>query len=725
PERLGGSGGLQASARFLPREELTAPAGVVSQHARRNQPDGRRRQLLSRQEARARLQAAGSPESFRLKAAVHPVVRDRYGSLLEALFSEWKELGVTVEVASTDMASFIQAMGRGEDYDLGIMRWTADYNDPDNFTHNLFQSATGQFRSYYCSEEADEILEAARRETTTAAREALYRRFENLILQSDFIVPLFHDVGFRLSNPLVRGLRLNNTYPAVNYARLGKAATTAPALRAASDEGGSLQIPMRASINMLDPALCQVLEEGEVLSSIYETLTQVVEGRIQPRLVQEFHVEEGGRTYRFRLREGVRFHDGRRLTARDVRYSFERLLAEPGQSRREQLSAIKGARGILEKTGTELSGFHIHSARDFTIELTSPVSFFPVLLSDMSTCVVPEGTRGPIGGSYKEGAVGTGPFRVVRFEPGRRLDLERNPFYWRDGYPRSQSLTFEFGKSAAEILSGFRAGRFAIASDLDPVDVETLRRDPVFAAAYREAPSLSTYFILFNRHRGPMADPAQRRRVAAAVDASLLVKQTLGRRAIPAHGLIPPGLLGYESTPSGSANPPNSTPLSGDARGAAVEFTASVHPTFAGEHAAFYGALEAGFRAAGIGIRSATGSVPEYLESWVQGSTDMIIGRWLADYPDTDTFFSAFRYAWAYVGSPDLDELIVHGRTQTDPTVRHALYRQIEEILRRETLLVPLFHEQVYRFARPELEGMVVSFTYPTVAYETLHLRRR
>ena len=682
---------------------------------------GRRRHLISLQEARARLRAAGAPEAFTLKAAVHPVVRDRYGALLEALFSEWKELGVTVDVASTDMASFIQAMGRGGDYDLGVMRWTADYNDPDNFTHNLFHSATGQFRTYYSSEEGDEILEAARRETTAAAREALYRRFESLILPSERIVPLFHDVGFRLSNPQVRGQRLSNTYPAVNYARLGKAAATAPALRGGSEEGGTLQIPMRASIYMLDPALCQVLEEGEVLSSVYEPLTQVIEGRLQPRLAQEFHVEEGGRRYRFRLREEVRFHDGRRLTARDVRYSFERLLAEGGQSRREQLSAVKGAQAILDKTATELTGFQIHSAREFTIELTNPVSFFPVLLSDMCTCIVPEGTRPPIGGSYKEGAVGTGPFRVVRFEPGRRLELERNPFYWRDGHPRSPGLTFEFAKSATEILSGFRAGRFAMASDLDPADVEALRRDPAFAAAYREAPSLSTYFILFNRHKPPMTDPAQRRRVAAAVDAATLVRQTLGRRAIPAHGLIPPGLLGHESTPPRAPSP---AAAAGVDRGAPAEFTASVHPTFSGEHAAFYGGLDAALRAAGISIRSATGSVSEYLESWVRGSTDMIIGRWLADYPDTDTFFSGFRYAWAYIGSPEMDELINRGRTQTDPAIRHALYREIEDNLRRDTLLVPLFHEQVYRFARPELEGMSVSFTYPTVAYETLLLRR-
>jgi ABC-type oligopeptide transport system substrate-binding subunit len=338
----------------------------------------------------------------------------------------------------------------------------------------------------------------------------------------------------------------------------------------------------------------------------------------------------------------------------------------------------------------------------------------------MSTCIVPEGTRQTIGGNYKEGAVGTGPFRVVRFEPGRRLDLERNPFYWRDGYPRSQGLTFDFGKSAAEILSGFRAGRYAMASDLDPADLEALRREPAFAASYREAPSLSIYLIMFNRHRGPLTDPALRRRLVAAADTASLVRQTLGRRAIPAHGVIPPGLLGYEPTPPDAPAPL----LSGPEDRSPVEFSAAIHPTFSGEHAAFYGALDTAFRAAGITIRSATGPMSEYLESWVKGSTDMIVGRWLADYPDTDTFFQGLRYAWAHVGAPDMEALINRGRTETDPAARHALYRELEAILRRDAVVMPLFHEQVYRFARPELEGMSVSFTYPTIAYETLHLKR-
>ena len=708
----------QTLGRFAHPAVGLIPPGVLGHDP------GRRRHLISLEEARGLLRAAGAPESFTLKAAVHPVVRDRYGALLEALFSVWRDLGVTVTAAATDMASFIQAMGRGGDYDLGVMRWTADYNDPDNFTHNLFHSATGQFRTYYSSAEADEILEAARRETTPAAREALYRRFESLVLQPGTIVPLFHDVGFRLSSPLVRGLRLTNTYPAVNYAGLGKAGAAAPAARPTREDGEILQVPMRAAVLQLDPALCQVLEEGEVLSSIYEPLTQVREGRLRPRLAAEFRVEDGGRRYRFRLREEARFHDGRRVTARDVRYSFERLLAVKDQSRREQLSAILGARAIFEEKAAELTGFQIQSALDFTIELTSPISFFPVLLSDMSCCIVPEGTRRPIGGNWKEGAVGTGPFRVVRFDPGRRLELERNPFYWHEGFPRSQGLVFDFGKSPAEILSGFRAGRLAVATDLEPADVEALRRDPAYAATYREAPSLSTYFILFNRHRGPFTDPARRRRIVASIDTAALVKQTLGRRAIPAHGLIPPGLLGYNATPPEAPSPAPPGSAGPGERTEALELTAAIHPIFSGEHAAYYKELDSAFRAAGITVRSATGSVAQYLESWNRGTTDMIIGRWLADYPDTDTFFQGLRYAWAQVGSPDLDVLINRGRTETDPAARHAIYRDLEAILKRDAVLLPLFHEQVYRFARPELEGLSVSFTYPTVAYETLQVRR-
>jgi ABC-type oligopeptide transport system substrate-binding subunit len=475
----------------------------------------------------------------------------------------------------------------------------------------------------------------------------------------------------------------------------------------------------------LDPTNVESVEAAEVLPNIFETLMRVREGRIEPLLAEECRIEEGGRRYRFRLRDDVRFHDGRKLSARDVRYSFERLL----QNRITGMSfaPILGGQDVLDGKRSELAGFHIHSATEFTIELTSPVSSFPVLASNVVVGAIPEGTT-TVGNSIEEGAVGTGPYRVVRFEPGRLLELERNPLYWREGFPRNRGLVFSFGVSPEEIHEGFRAGRFALASDLAPDDLEALRRESAFAAGYSEAPFLSTYFVLFNLRRGRFQELAERRRIAEVIDVATLVRRTLGRRAIPAHSFIPPGLLGYESTP---ASKPRGSTVHGEATVGAdrtVELTAGVHPIFEGEYAAFYRDLEAVLQSAGVTLQNSTRDMVDYIEAWRTGEMDLMIGRWIGDYPDSDTYahflHSQGEAAGKYTGTAELDALIMKGQTEMDPGMRHSIYREIDEVVQREALLIPLYHEKIYRFARPEVEGLSVSYTMPVVAYENLRLSR-
>ena len=98
-----------------------------------------------------------------------------------------------------------------------------------------------------------------------------------------------------------------------------------------------------------------------------------------------------------------------------------------------------------------------------------------------------------------------------------------------------------------------------------------------------------------------------------------------------------------------------------------------------------------------------------------------------ADYPDADTFVYILHSAGGFLGrmcgSPEIDRLAERGRAETTPVQRHALYRQVEETMAREALLLPLFHEQAYRFAQPDVGGLSVSFGIPLVAYEELHLR--
>jgi len=710
----------QALGRFAQPAACLIPPGMLGHDP------GKKRHPLTREEALEMLRSGAVTAPVHLKALVHPLVQDRYGSLLTTLLSIWSDLGVEVLIETSTMASYLESHEGIEGLDLFIGRWNADYDDPDNFTHNLFHSRTGLFRKYFSSVGSDQILEEARSKSLPSIREALYRKFENLLQESGVLIPLFHDIDYRIANPKVRGLKLRSSAPYVNYSELGKvesaAAAATEALRAG---GGVIQVPMAGAVNSLDPSLMSATEQGETLSNIFETLTSDAGGaRIVPWLAAEFRVEEGGRRYRFRLRDDVRFHDGRRLTARDVRYSFERLLQNRDSECRWFYSPIRGAKALLNGEAGDLAGFRIHSATEFAIELDEPVSFFPALISYRGAAILPEGSD-PEGGSWQEGCVGTGPFRVVKFDPGRRLVLERNKTYWREGYPRCEGLVFSFGVSPADILSEFRAGRLLLASDLFPADVEALRREPDFAAGYRETPRLSTYYVAFNAHQGPLSDQRLRQHLVRAIDVATLVRQTLGRLAVPAYGLIPPGLLGHDqmhtSRPGSTQSPAPELPS------AEIELTAALNPVYFGEYAAFLRQLSNAFRDQSIKIRPVNKTMAEFTEARQGATVDLLVTRWVADFPDADTFVHLLHSQEGYIGRvcgfPEIDYLIERGRVETSPAGRHSLYRQIEEIIARDALLLPLFHEQAYRFARPEVEGLAVSYWSPTVDYASLRIR--
>jgi ABC-type oligopeptide transport system substrate-binding subunit len=707
----------QTLGRFAQPAVCLIPPGTLGHDP------GKRRNALTCDEALTMLRSAGINDSIRLKASVHPLFQDRYKSLLTTLFSIWSELGVEVEVATPNMASYLESFGNSEGIDLFIGRWNADYDDPDDFTYGLFHSRVGLYRTYISSAEGDQILEEARTENRPSVRASLYRKYENLLLESGMVLPLFHDVDYRLANSKVRGLKLRSSAPFVNYSELGKLESVGPATETLRT-GGMIHVPITGTLNSLDPSLAVTVEDAEALPCIFETLTRDVGARVVPWLAAEFSMEAGGRRHRFRLRDDVRFHDDRKLTARDVRYSFERLLQNRDSQCRWFYSSIRGAKALLNGEAHDLAGFRIHSAIEFTIELDEPVSFFPAILSYHGAAIIPEGSD-QSGVSWQEGGVATGPFRVVKFEPGRRLELERNKTYWRKSYPRCEGLVFNFGVSPADILSEFRAGRFSLASDLLPAEVEVLRRDPEFASGYRETPRLITYYAIFNTRWGPLSDERLRQSLVQAVDVPTIVRQTLGRLAVPARGLIPPGLLGHDAAYSSrttAAPVPLLEPLSTE-----MELTAVLNPVFFGEYAALTRELSNAFQERRVKIRPVNKTMDEWLEATKDCKVDMAVGRWAADYPDADTFVHILHSKEGLIGrlcgSKEIDQLIERGRAETSPTVRHSLYRQIEEIIDRDALMLPLFHDQEYRFVRPEIEGLALSYGAPAVDYASLRAK--
>ncbi|CAN5716519.1 hypothetical protein BH18ACI4_BH18ACI4_06170 [soil metagenome] len=157
-----------------------------------------------------------------------------------------------------------------------------------------------------------------------------------------------------------------------------------------------------------------------------------------------------------------------------------------------------------------------------------------------------------------------------------------------------------------------------------------------------------------------------------------------------------------------------------------VELTAAVNPVFFGEYSALAREILHSVSDHQIKFRTVNKTMEELQEALLQGSVDIVLGRWGADYPDADTFANILSTKNGLLGklcgSAEVDRLIARGRLETSPAARHGIYRQVEEIIARDRLLLPLFHEQTYRFARPEVQGLSLSYGAIVVDYASLRI---
>jgi serine/threonine protein kinase/ABC-type transport system substrate-binding protein len=681
---------------------------------------GKRRKPLSRDEAVQLLKESGASLPITLEACIHPIMQEQYSTLTKELLKSWEEIGVKVNNATAELEAYRKLNKSAEGIDVYLGRWIADYDDPDNFTYALFHSRFGEFRNYFCSPEMDRAMDEARSDSNPAARERIYRKIENQLTDSGLLLPLFHEVDYRVAGSNVRKLALRSSLPYVNYSQIGKVEASA-AIATRKEIGGILQIPISGTLRFLNPAYAGSAAETEVIPNIFESLTREAEGsRIVPWLASSFHAEEGGRRFRFRLRDDVRFHNGKRLTSRDVRYSFEQVFIHENSNSQWLLSTVSGAKDLMEGKSNVLRGFRIHSDLEFTVEMDEPMSFFPAILAYNAAAIIPEGLN-DFRGNWRDGCVGTGPFRIVNFEPGRRLELEANPSYWRKGYPKSDGLVFSFNVPPQDVLAGLRAGRFAVASGLFPNDVETLRHDPELGHRYREAPQLSTYFLAFNIHSGPFADENLRHKLVQQIDVESLVRRNVGRLALPAYGLIPPGLLGH--TPF---RPRVAKSGAGSVHSIGVDLL--LNSIFDGPYAQLKKELLSTLQEKGYRFRILD-QRHELVPMEERKHADLLLSRWIADYPDADTFLHGLFYKGsdlgAVCGTPEMERLIERARAETRPDIRHDVYMEAEDMIARRALLLPLFHEQTYRFARPEVQDFELTFsTLQPVPYEKLWIRR-
>ena len=339
--------------------------------------------------------------------------------------------------------------------------------------------------------------------------------------------------------------------------------------QATAHRGGTLTIstPMSAC-GCLDPAIVFEPNEWRLLTTMYDGLVAYHKvggaggATLVPDLARQLPVPtQGGRVYRFELRPGIRYSDGKPVRAADVRASFKRMLKLNGPGE-PFYAAIKGASQCVTKPGAcDLSsGIQTDDATgSVTFNLTKPDPDFLYKLSLPMASVLPSGAPVPSGPPNGSGAIsepvipGTGPYRVQSFAPNRRLVLERNPMfrvYSPDaqpaGYPDSIVAQTVNGapRQLQTALASVQNGHSDWVNGLSPIEIHRLAITA--AGQLHSTPFGGVSYLMLNTRRPPFNNLLARQAISFAIDRRKIVAITGGELlAQPTCQVLPPTFQGY------------------------------------------------------------------------------------------------------------------------------------------------------------------------------------
>ncbi|MBI2566200.1 MAG: peptide ABC transporter substrate-binding protein [Candidatus Schekmanbacteria bacterium] len=522
-----------------------------------------------------------------------------------------------------------------------------------------------------------------------------------------------------------------------------------PAARAGQYHGA-----LAASLRHLDPALMEDHTSSIVGTQLFDGLVQYRRGTfdVEPALAERWEVTADQKVWRFFLRKGVRFHDdpcfpggrGREVTAADVVYSFHRLGDAAVGSLGGWIFADKvaGFRELAAGTAKSVSGFRVLDDHSLEVELVDVFAPFLHLLTTPYAYVVPREAVEYYGELFDRHPVGTGPFRLVRWDAASEILLVRHDGYWEkapDGpeqLPLFSQVSFRFLVRPIEMLGEFEARRLdnmEIVAEVEggvyaPIDGGVPGTDRVLLPKWQErqvvlvSPRVigGLYFMApAQSAAGSLIEGNRDVRLALnwAIDRERLIREILGPTASPAGRVIPPGMdplpppqpaFGYDlprarqllasaGYPGGKGFPPLRLLTSSGITSAIADFVSSTW--------------------AELGITSTVQVVPWSEQDAAQdsGRYDMYSMGWSADYPDAENFLRIF-YTPSVVGiryaEPDFRALFEKALGVLDTQERYGLYRKAEALILRDAPVAFLYHTRNRDYLQqPWLKGVPISNT--------------
>jgi len=480
------------------------------------------------------------------------------------------------------------------------------------------------------------------------------------------------------------------------------------------------RLPLSVNPPTLDPAHFTDLAAEGVASRIFSSLVKYDSDlNIAPDLAETWEVSEDGKTYTFRLRQGVKFHSGRVVTADDVKYSFERLLnPETGSKRPWVVKQISGAGDMLAGEAKQVSGLVVVDTH--TVKLTVDEPFAPLLsqLAMTNASIVPKEVVEAQGRRFGRHPIGTGPFKFDSWVDNSHLLLTRFDDYF-EGPAKLAGIKFRIVKEELLRYEEYRAGNFEHCGV--PIGQLAGISESNLGAELRTVPNLSTAYIGLNLTKKPLGENLKLRQALNwAVNRQFLCEKLLQGSRLSAKGVLPPGIPGYNSELSGYGYDPNRAqellkeagfPDGRGLRELSLYYTARQQSANVAQR------FQSDVKKIGVSVRLKSLDWGAFLEAVDKREPDMFLLSWIADYPDPDNFLYILFHSSQHgslgnrviYSNPAVDRLLEAERSERDVAARLQLCQQAEQAIVEAAPWVFLSHGRNNLLVKPYVENLRLS----------------
>jgi len=440
---------------------------------------------------------------------------------------------------------------------------------------------------------------------------------------------------------------------------------------------------IESSPTNLDPRVGLDAQSERIDTLLFDDLlTRDEHLNVQPQLAERWEIPDP-KTYIFHLHHGVKFHDGRPLTSRDVKWTFDSLLE--GKIRSTKAAVYR----LVDR---------IEAPDDFTVVFHLKEPFTPLLwnLSDGAMGIVPYGTlSGPL--------IGSGPFRFVSAEQDKEVLIERNDDYWGQK-PKLQRVRFTVVPDTTTRALELRKGSADIALNALTGDlVLALEKEPTLQVLH--APGTVLWYLAFNTRDPTLRDPRVRQALAYALDRRPLIHYLLRDFARPADSLLPPESWAYNPQVARYDYSPERARELLEAAGYpavnGVRFHLTMKTGTEESTRLLAAVLQQQLREVGIVLDIRTFEFATFFADVTRGAYQMHSLRWVGGNEDPDIFEYVFHSNKftpkganrTYYSNARVDALIDQARSRLDQETRKRLYGEVQEILAQDLPYIELWYQ--------------------------------